>query len=104
MERKFDEGVLFSQILVITGWKHIEKQGTYWWGPRKTYYDLRKRTTIYEVGDGVLKNNNTCVLGSSKKLNRVWKGIWVVYKMMPAVLLKIRNKKKVCVVHKEMWE
>ena len=32
----------------------------------KKYYDLRKRTTIYEIADVVLKNNNVCVLGSSK--------------------------------------
>ena len=40
---------------------------------QKMYYDLRKRTTIYEVGDVVLKKNNTGVLGSLKKLNPVWK-------------------------------
>ena len=66
---------------------------------QKKYYDLRKRTTIYEVGDVVLKKNNAGVLGSSKKLNPVWKGIWVVNKIMSAVLLEIKNNKKVCVVH-----
>ena len=66
---------------------------------QKKYYDLRKRTTIYEVGDVVLRKNNAGVLGSSKKLNPVWKGIWVVNKIMSAVLLEIKNKKKVCVVH-----
>ena len=39
------------------------------------YYDMRRRTTIYEVGDVVWKENNAGVLGSSKKLNPVWKGI-----------------------------
>ena len=39
------------------------------------------------------------MLGSSKKLNPVWKGIWVVNKIMSAVLLEIKNNKKVCVVH-----
>ena len=41
------------------------------------------------------------MLGSSKKLNPVWKGIyiWVVNKIMPAVLLEIKNNKKVGVVH-----
>ena len=47
------------------------------------------------------------MLGSSKKLNPVWKGIWVVNKIMSAVLLEIKNNKKVCVVHhdtiKNMW-
>ena len=38
---------------------------------QKKYYDLRKRTTIYEVGDVVLKKNNAGVLGSSRKLNIV---------------------------------
>ena len=66
---------------------------------QKKYYDLRKRTTIYEVGDVVLRKNNAGVLGSSKKLNPVWKGIWVVNKIMSAVLLEIKNNKKVCVVH-----
>ena len=66
---------------------------------RQKYYDLRKRTTIYKVGDVVLKKNNAGVLGSSKKLNPVWKGIWVVNKIMSAVLLEIKNNKKVCVVH-----
>ena len=60
---------------------------------------MRKRTTIYEVGDIVLKKNNAGVLGSSKKLNPVWKGIWVVNKIMSAVLLEIKNNKKVCEVH-----
>ena len=63
---------------------------------QKRYYDLRKR--IYEVGDVVLKKNNASVLGSSKKMNPVWKGIWVVNKIMSAVLLEIKNNKKVCVV------
>ena len=49
------------------------------------YYDLRKRTTIYEVWDVVLKKNNAGVLCSSKKLNPVWNGIWVVNKIMSAV-------------------
>ena len=66
---------------------------------QKKYYDLRKRTTIYEVGDGVLKKNNPGVLGSSKKLNPVWKGIWVVNKIMSSALLEIKNNQKVCVVH-----
>ena len=61
----------------------------------KKYYDLRKRITIYEVGDVVLKKNNAGVLGISKKLNPVWKGIWVVNKIMSAVLLEIKNNKKV---------
>ena len=65
---------------------------------QKNYYDL-KRTTIYQVGDVVLKKNNAGVVGRSKKLNPVWKGIWVVNKIMSAVLLKIKNKKKDCVVH-----
>ena len=39
------------------------------------------------------------MLGSSKKMNPVWKGIWVVNKIMSAVLLGIKNTKKVCVVH-----
>ena len=71
----------------MTGWRHIEKQGNIGWGPKVTekYYDLRMGTTIYEVGDVVLRKNNTGVLGSSKKLDSVWKGIWVVNKMMPAV-------------------
>ena len=38
---------------------------------QKKYYGLRKRTTIYEVWDVVLKKNNASVLGSSKKLNPV---------------------------------
>ena len=66
---------------------------------QKKYYDLKKSITIYEVGDVVLKKNNAGVLGSSKKLNPVWKGIWVVNKIMSAVLLEIKNNKKVCVVH-----
>ena len=55
---------------------------------QKKYYDLRKRTTIYEVGDVVLKKNNAGVLRSSKKLNPVWKSIWEVNKIMSAVLLE----------------
>ena len=46
-----------------------------------------------------MKKNNAGVIGSSKKLITVWKGIWVVNKIMSAVLLVIKNKKKVCVVH-----
>ena len=60
---------------------------------------LRKRTTIYDDGDVVLKKNNAGVLGSSKKLNPVWKSIWGVNKIMSAVLLEIKNNNKVCVVH-----
>ena len=102
MERKLEEGVLLWAILGMAGWRHIEKQEKYWKGSkddRKNYYGLRKRSTIYEVGDVVLKKNNACVLSSSKKLNTVWKGIWVINKIMSAVLLEIKNNKKVCVVH-----
>ena len=67
---------------------------------QKKYYD-------YEVGGVVLKKNNADVLGSSKKLNPVRKGIWVINKIMSVVLLKIKKKKKVCVGHhdtiKKMW-
>ena len=66
---------------------------------QKKSYDLRKRTTIYEVGDVVLKKNKAGVLGSSKKLNPVWKDIWVVNKIMSAVLLENKNNRKVGVVH-----
>ena len=66
---------------------------------QKKYYNLRKRATIYEVGDVVLKKNKAGVLGSSKKLNPVWKGLWIVNKIMSASLLEIKNKKKVCVDH-----
>ena len=48
------------------------------------------------------------MLGSSKKLNPVWKGIWVVNKIMSAVLLEIKNNKNVCVVNhgtiKKCWD
>ena len=46
-----------------------------------------------------MRKNNAGVLGSPKKLNPVWKGIWVVNKIMSAVLLEIQNNKKGCVVH-----
>ena len=51
----------------MAGWRHIEK-GNIESGFVETenYYDLRKRTTIYEVGDVVLKKNNAGVFGSSK--------------------------------------
>ena len=63
------------------------------------YDDMWKRTTIYEVGDVVLKKNNAGVLGSSKKLNPVWKDIKGVNKIMSEVLLEIKNSNKVCVIH-----
>ena len=53
-------------------WEILE--GVQW--RQKMYYDLGKRTTIYEDGDVVLKKNNTGVLGYSKKFNQVWKGIF----------------------------
>ena len=46
-----------------------------------------------------MKKNNAGVLGSSKRLNPVWKGIWVVNKIMSAVVLEVKNNKKVCVIH-----
>ena len=101
MERKLEEGVLLGPILRMAWWRHIIKQGKYWRGPKEPEknYDLRKRTTIYKVWDVVLNKNNPGVLGSSKKLNPVWKGIWVVNKIMSAVLLEIKNNEKVCIVH-----
>ena len=75
---------------------------------QKKYYDLRKRTSMYKVVDVVLKTNNAGVLCSSKKLNPVWEGIWVINKIMSAVLLEIKNNKKICVVHhdtiKKCWD
>ena len=46
----------------------------------------------------MLKNNIAGVLGISKKLNPVWKGIWVVNTIMTAVLLEIKNN-NMCVAH-----
>ena len=40
------------------------------------------------------------MLGSSKKLNPVWQGIWVVNKIISAVLLEIKIIIRfVCLVH-----
>ena len=61
------------------------------------YYKLRKRTTIYEVWDVVLRTNNAGVLSGSKKLNPLWKGMWVGNTIMSEVLLEIKNNKKVYV-------
>ena len=38
---------------------------------QKKYYDLRKRTTIYKLGDLVLKKNNASVLGTIEQLKSV---------------------------------
>ena len=33
---EYKEGVLLGLILMMAGWRHIEKQGKYWRGPKET--------------------------------------------------------------------
>ena len=86
MERKQKEGVLLGHILRMAGWMHIEKKAKYLKGSKFEEEN-------HNLGDVVFKKNNAGVLGSSKKLNPVWKGIWVITKIMSAVLLEIKNNK-----------
>ena len=97
-----DGGTIFGTDLKL-GWEEAHEKAREQLGEsqrrQKKYYDLRKREVEFQVGEAVLKRNNAAVVGGSKKLNAIWKGIWVINKVISAVLYEIKNNKKSMVVH-----
>ena len=74
-----DKSTWFTSNIMMLGKKVIMPLDIYGvQRKQKTYYNFRKKTAIYTDVDVLLRKNNTHVLGSSKKMDPVWKGIWVV--------------------------
>ena len=62
-------------------------------------HDLRARATPYQEGGFVLVKDHQRRKGMSPKLQRLWTGPAVVVQSMGPVLCKIREKKKLWVLH-----
>ena len=68
---------------------------------QKREYDIHARPSKYEVGDVVLLMNSGRKVGQSKKLAPLWKGPFVVVKVLTPVLCRIASSKKDWVVHND---
>ena len=66
---------------------------------QKKDYDLRLKAKTYEVGDLVYKLDSAKKVGQSPKLQQVWKGPFLVTKVLSPVLYKICDRKKNFVIH-----
>lgn len=60
---------------------------------QKRAYDARIRTNHYEVGDVVYLINSATKIKESKKLRSIYKGPYLVVKVLSPILFKIKNKK-----------
>ena len=65
----------------------------------KRDYDLRKFQCCYEVGDFVYVLDPSYQPGLSKKLQPIFKGPYLVVKVLNALLYKLRGRKNEIVVH-----
>ena len=66
---------------------------------QKRTYDHKLSHTTYESGDLVYKRDTANKKGESPKLKQVWKGPYLVEKVLSPVLLRIRGRKKAEVIH-----
>ena len=66
---------------------------------QKKDYDLRLKVKTYEVGDLVYKLDSAKKVGQSPKLQQVWKGPFLVTKVLSPVLFRVCDRKKSYVLH-----
>lgn len=66
---------------------------------QKRAYDVRTYTSHYEIGDIVYLIDSSTKIRESKKLKPIFKGPYLVTKVLSPILFKIKNRKKEFVVH-----
>ena len=66
---------------------------------QKKDFDLRLKVKTYEVGDLVYKLDSAKKVGQSPKLQQVWKGPFLVTKVLSPVLFGVCDRKKSYVLH-----
>ena len=66
---------------------------------KKGLDDLTAQERTYRVGDMVYLINSSTKVGQSKKLKPIWKGPFVVIKVISSVLFRIKGRKVENVVH-----
>ena len=66
---------------------------------QKRDYDLKLKTQSYEAGDLVYKLDSAKKVGQSPKLQKVWKGTFLVVEVVSPVLFRIADRKKTYVLH-----
>ena len=65
----------------------------------KKDYDLKLKTQSYEVGDLIYKLDSTKKIGQSPKLQKVWKGPFLVVEVLSPVCYRVADRKKTYVLH-----
>ena len=66
---------------------------------QKRDYDLKLKVTTYEIGDLVYVLDSARKIGISPKLQPVWKGPYVIYKVISPILFEVADKRKSFVLH-----
>ena len=70
---------------------------------QKRYYDRNVRSSNYDIGDLVRRNQPKVMVGTKSKLARKWTGPWIVVERLSDVLYKIQVSKrsKPVIVHSD---
>ena len=66
---------------------------------QKRDFDLKLKTQSYEVGDLVYKLDSTEKVGQSPKLQKDWKGPFLIVEVVSPLLFRIADRKKTHVLH-----
>lgn len=66
---------------------------------QKKDYDVKLNQSTYDTGDVVYEINSATKVGSSQKLEKIWKGPFLVTKVLSPLLFVIKGRKKEKVVH-----
>ena len=66
---------------------------------QKRDYDLKLKVQTYEVGDLVYKLDSAKKVGQSPKLQKIWKGPFLIVQVISPILFKVSDKKKTYVLH-----
>ena len=66
---------------------------------QKRDYDLKLNVTTYEIGDLVYVLDSARKIGISPKLQPVWKGPYVISKVISPILFEVADKRKSFVLH-----
>ena len=66
---------------------------------QKVDYDVKLKQNLYDTGDLVYEVNSATKIGLSQKLEKIWKGPFLITKVLSPLLYVIRGRKKEKVVH-----
>ena len=66
---------------------------------QKRDYDLKLKVTAYEIGDLVYVLDSARKIGISPKSQPVWKGPYVISKVISPILFEVTDKRKSFVLH-----